>query len=90
MSKKRKDASLPADNGQGINANKVRIADGAGRQPIVVDYIEGETYKKLLKRAGVKLDGNHIATIGKGVIKDLNCPVERGVTVTIANTPGNG
>lgn len=90
MSKKRKNAKVCTDNVQVMDATKVRIANGAGKQPIIVDYVQGETYAQLFKRTGITLDEKHIATIGKGPIKDLSRPVEAGTTITIANTPSNG
>ena len=73
-----------------VDATKVRIANGAGRKPVIVDYIEGETYNDLFARAGVKPGDNQIVTYGKKRVRDFRDLVEPGTTVTIANQPNNG
>lgn len=73
-----------------MDGSKVRIANGAGRKPIIVDYIEGETFKRLFARTGVTPGENQIVTYGKKRVRCFDDPVEPGITVTIANTPNNG
>ena len=73
-----------------MDGSKVRIANGAGRRPIIVDYIEGETFKQLFARTNVTPGENQIVTYGKKRVRCFDDLVEPGITVTIANTPNNG
>lgn len=95
MSKKRKNkatqqAATPQDTTPIVDATKVRIANGAGRKAIVVDYIDGETFNELFARTGVKPEENQIVTYGKKQVRDFKGLVEPGTTITIANQPNNG
>ncbi len=73
-----------------VDATKVRIANGAGRKPIVVDYVQGETFEQLFKRTGVNPSEKQIVTYGKKTVGDFTELVEPGITITIANKPRNG
>lgn len=73
-----------------VDATKIRIANGAGRKPIVVDYVQGETFEQLFKRTGVKPSEKQIVTYGKKTVGDFTELVEPGITITIANKPHNG
>lgn len=96
MSRKRKkknnavQTNVSQDTMPVVDATKVRIANGAGRKPIIVDYIEGETFNDLFARTGVKPSSDQIVTYGKKQVKDFKDLVEPGTTITIANQPNNG
>ena len=73
-----------------IDDAKVRIANGPGRKPIVLDYRQGETFEDLFNRAKVWPRRNQIVTYGKKQVRDFQNLVEPGITITIANMPNNG
>lgn len=93
MSKRKSSKTQSADTKQNdpvMNSTKVRIANGAGRKPIIVDYIDGENFNQLFKRTGVRPREDQIVTYGKRLVRDFKNPVEPGTTITIANQPNNG
>lgn len=73
-----------------MDNTKVRIANGAGRKPIIVDYIQGETFEGLFARTGVRPHVGQIVTNGKKHVRDFHDLVEPGTTIVIANRPNNG
>ena len=93
MSKKRRSSSKQTtaqNNTIVMGGTKVRIANGAGRQPIVLDYVQGETFEELFNRANVWPREGQIVTYGKKQVKHFGDLVEPGTTITIANQPNNG
>lgn len=93
MSKKRKNYEKVADAVQSMptmDATKVRIANGAGQKPIILEYKQGETFAQLFKRAGVKVSDGRTVTTGKIIVRNFKDQVEPGSTITIANRPNNG
>ncbi len=90
MSKKKSNSTKGNNAAPVVDKTKVRIANGAGRKPIIVDFKQGETYAQLFERAGVKPGEGQTVTTGKRSVKDFGGLVEAGSTITIANKPNNG
>ena len=93
MFKKRKSSEVMVGISQGVatmDATKVRIANGAGHKPIIVEYVQGETFAQLFERAGVIIGSGRTVTTGKKIVENFSDRVEAGSTITIANRPNNG
>lgn len=90
MSKKRNSKKTSENNTAVMDATKVRIANGAGRKPTILDFKQGETYAQLFARAGIEPGSDQTVTTGKKVVKNFEGLVEAGSTITIANKPNNG
>ena len=67
MSKKRNSKKTSENNTAVMDATKVRIANGAGRKPIILDFKQGETYAQLFARAGIEPGSDQTVTTGKKV-----------------------
>ena len=71
--------------------NTVQIANGAGTQPISVDWTEGMTVTTALQAAQIELKQGETAVIGETRISDPdNTQVSVGQMIVISNKPANG
>lgn len=71
--------------------NAVRIAVGAGNEPIVIGWQEDDTVESVLQRAQVELKTGQTATLGKRRVKNpAKTKVKAGDLIVIAGKPANG
>lgn len=71
--------------------NTVKLAIGAGTEPIAVDWKEGDTVSAVIKRAGAAIQPGQTATLGRRRVKNPDkTAVRAGETIIIAGKPSNG
>lgn len=71
--------------------NNVRIATGAGNEPIEIGWQKGDTVESVLARAGVVVEAGQTATLGKRRIKNPGkTKIKAGDLIVIAGKPANG
>lgn len=68
---------------------KIRIANGASRKLVEVEYVEDETIKELLIRADVLLRDGQIISDGRRTLV-LTDTAEPDTTIVISNWPHCG
>ncbi len=69
----------------------VKIANGAGNEPIEIVWREGDTVASVLKRANITIEPGRTATIGRQRIsKPKKTEVRPGEVIVIAGKPSNG
>lgn len=69
----------------------VRIANGAGNNPVTVSWQQGDTVASVLKRANITIERGRTATIGRRRIKDpAKTEIKAGEVIVIAGKPSNG
>lgn len=74
-----------------VVSSSVRIATGAGNEPIEIGWQEGDTVESVLKRAGVTVEDGQTATLGKRRIKNPGkTKIKAGDLIVIAGKPANG
>jgi len=69
----------------------VKIANGAGTEPVSVPWYEGDTVASVLKRAEIVVGPGRTATIGRRRIrKPEKTDIKAGEVIVIAGQPSNG
>lgn len=69
----------------------VLIANGAGTEPIEVQWTEGMTVAAALEAAEIELNKGETAVIGESLVENPEeTPVEPGQMVVIDSMPSNG
>lgn len=69
----------------------VKIANGAGTDPITVSWQQGDTVASVLERAGVTIGHGHTATIGRRRVRNPEkTAIKVGEVIVIAGKPSNG
>jgi len=69
----------------------VKIANGAGTEPVSVPWKEGDTVASVLKRAGVQIKSGRTATIGRRRVRNPEkTEIKAGEVIVIAGQPSNG
>lgn len=68
----------------------VSIINGAGTDPIVIDWQPGDTRDKVLKRANIVLPDHCTASVNGRALKRGHDKIKAGDVIVIANRPHNG
>lgn len=69
----------------------VKIANGAGTEPIAIPWVQGDTVDSVLKRAGVRIESGRTATLGRRRVRNPEkTDVKAGEVIVIAGKPSNG
>ena len=69
----------------------VNVANGAGNEPIKVDWYPGDTVASILERANITIQPGQAATLGKRRVKrPEKTAVDSGSTIVIAGKISNG
>ena len=69
----------------------VRIANGAGNEPVAISWQQGDTVATVLKRANITIEQGRTATIGRRRIKKPEkTAIQPGEVIVIAGKPSNG
>lgn len=78
-------------NAQANEKQVVLIAEGAGTEPIEVEWAEGMTVTGALGAAEIELEEGETAVIGETLIENPDeTPVEPGQMIVIDSMPANG
>ena len=69
----------------------VKIANGAGNEPVTISWQQGDTVASVLKRANITIESGRTATIGRRrVRKPEKTAIQPGEVIVIAGKPSNG
>lgn len=69
----------------------VKVANGAGNEPIEISWQQGDTVASVLARANVTVERGRTATIGRRRVKDpAKTEIKPGEVIVIAGKPSNG
>lgn len=69
----------------------VKVANGAGNDPVEISWQQGDTVATILKRANITIEPGRTATIGRRRIKNpAKTAIQPGEVIVIAGKPSNG
>lgn len=89
MSTEKKNVQIPQT--QAKSGQTVKIANGAGNDPIEIAWQQGDTVASVLQRAGITIERGRTASIGRRRIRNPEkTEIRAGEVIVIAGKPSNG
>lgn len=82
---------VPQGSGQAVSGQFVKVANGAGNDPVSISWQPGDTVASVLERAGITIEKGRTATIGRRRVRNpAKTEIQPDEVIVIAGKPSNG